>query len=151
MVLSSFLSRGVVLIICFDQSLFFCMDNHHYCTSQVSRTHEWCPMLPESFSDWTCRARDLPRRARILADGGYAARVPVITPRRIARNRRQSQTNRALRSLRMQIKHSIGFQKVYASINSIFRHKRFFLPFVVCTCGFLSNRRKLIIRRPRRL
>lgn len=27
----------------------------------------------------------------------------------------------------MQIKHSIGFQKVYASINSIFRHKRFFL------------------------
>ena len=26
------------------------------------------------------RARDLPRRARILADGGYAARVPVITP-----------------------------------------------------------------------
>ena len=28
------------------------------------------------------RARDLPRRARILADGGYAARVPVITPRR---------------------------------------------------------------------
>ena len=75
-------------------------------------------MLPESSSDWTCRARDLPRRARILADGGYAARVPVITPRRIARNRRQSQTNRALRSLRMQIKHSIGFQKVYASINS---------------------------------
>ena len=64
------------------------------------------------------RAIGLPRRARILADGGYAARVPVITPRRIARNRRQSQTNRALRSLRMQIKHSIGFQKVYASINS---------------------------------
>ena len=81
--------------------------------------------------------------ARILADGGYAARVPVITPRRIARNRRQLQANRALRSLRMQIEHSIGFQKVYASINSIFRHKRSFLPFVVCTCGFLSNRRRL--------
>lgn len=97
------------------------------------------------------RARDLPRRARILADGGYAARVPVITPRRIARNRRQLRANRALRSLRMQIEHSIGFQKVYASINSIFRHKRSFLPFVVCTCGFLSNRRKLIIRRLRRL
>ena len=60
--------------------------------------------------------------------GGYAAKGPVITPRRIARNRRQSQANRALRSLRMQIKHSIGFQKVYASINSIFRHKRFFFP-----------------------
>ena len=97
------------------------------------------------------RARGLPRRARILADGGYAARVPVITPRRIARNRRQLQANRALRSLRMQIEHSIGFQKVYASINSIFRHKRSFLPFVVCTCGFLSNRRKLIIRRLRLL
>ena len=81
------------------------------------------------------RARDLPRRAHILADGGYAARVPVVTPRRIARNRRQSQANRALRSLRMQIKHSIGFQKVYASINSIFRHKRFFF-FALC-CLYL--------------
>ena len=48
------------------------------------------------------RARDLPRRACILADGGYAARVPFITPRWIARNRRQLQANRALRSLRMQ-------------------------------------------------
>ena len=97
------------------------------------------------------RARVLPRRARILADGGYAARVPVTTPKRSARNRRQLQANRALRSLRMQIEHSIGFQKVYASINSIFRHKRSFLPIVVCTCVFLSNRRKLIICRRRRL
>ena len=97
------------------------------------------------------RARDLPRRARILADGGYVAKLPVINPRRIARNRRQLQANRALRSLRMQIEHSIEFQKLYASINPIFRHKRSFLPFVVCTCGFLSNRGKLIIRRPRRL
>ena len=71
------------------------------------------------------RARGLPRRARLLADRGYAARVPLIVPGRIARNRRQLQANRALRSLRIQIEHSIGFQKVYASVNSIFRHKRF--------------------------
>lgn len=95
------------------------------------------------------RIRNLPRRARLLADGGYAARVPLVVPRRIARNPRQTQANRVLRSIRMQIEHSIGFQKVYASVNSIFRHKRYFLPFVVCTCGFLSNRRKLIIRRLR--
>lgn len=95
------------------------------------------------------RARNLPRRARLLADGGYAARLPLIAPRRNARNRRQIQANRALRSIRMQVEHSIGFQKVYASVNSIFIHKRCFLPFVVCTCGFLSNRRKLVIRRLR--
>lgn len=80
-------------------------------------------------------ASGLPRRARLLADGGYAARVPLIVPRQIARSRRQVQENRALRSLRIQIEHSIEFQKVYASVNSIFRHKRSFLPFVVCTCG----------------
>ena len=57
------------------------------------------------------RASDFPPRARILADGGYAARLSVITPRRIARNRRQLQANRALRLLRMQIEHSIGFRK----------------------------------------
>ena len=95
--------------------------------------------------------KGLPRRARLLVDGGYAAKVPLIVPRRIARNRRQLQANRALRSLRIQIEHSIGFQKVYASVNLIFRHKRSFLPFVVCTCGFLSNRRKLTIHRLRRL
>lgn len=97
------------------------------------------------------RASNLPRRARLLADGGYAARVPLIAPRRIARNRRQRQANRAIRAIRMQIDHSIRFHKVYASIISIFRHKRCFLPFVVCTCGFLLNRRKLIIRRLRHL
>lgn len=97
------------------------------------------------------RASGLPRRARLLADGGYAATVPLIVPRQIARNRRQLQANGALRSLRIQIEHSIGFQKVYASVNSIFRHKLSFLPFVVCTCGFLSNWRKLIIHRLTRL
>ena len=97
------------------------------------------------------RARNLPRRARLLADGGYAARVPLIAPRRIARNRRQRQANRALRAIRMQIEHLIRFHKVHAFINSIFRHKRCFLPFVVCTCSFLSNRTKLIIRRLRHL
>ena len=62
------------------------------------------------------KAKDLPRRARILADGAYAARMPVIIPRRIVRNRIQLQANQTLRSLRMQIEHSVGFQKVYASI-----------------------------------
>ena len=89
-------------------------------------------------------ARDLPRRARLIADGGYAARVLLIVPRSIVHNRRQRLANRRLRSFRMQIEHSIGFQKVYASISSVFMHKRLFLPFVVSTCGFLSNRRKFI-------
>ena len=37
-------------------NFFFGMDHHHhhhYCSLQVSRTHEWCPMLPESSSGWT--------------------------------------------------------------------------------------------------
>lgn len=34
-------------------------------------------------------ARDLPRRARLIADGGYAARVLLIVPRSIVHNRRQ--------------------------------------------------------------
>ena len=109
--------------------------------------HEWCPVLPGPSPHRT--SRNMPRRVRLLADGGYAARVPLIVPRRIAQNRRQRQANQALRTIRMQIEHSIGFQKVYASVDSIFRHKKYFLPFVVCTCGFLSNWRKLIIRRLR--
>ena len=84
-------------------------------------------------------ARDLPRRARLIADGGYPARVPLIVPRRIVHNRRQRLANRRLRSIRVQIEYSIGFQNVYACISSVFRHKRLFLPFVVSTCGFLST------------
>lgn len=71
-------------------------------------------MMPNGTGVFLRLDRDFPRQARILADGGYAARLPVITHRRIARNRRQLQANRALRSLRMQIENSIGFQKVYA-------------------------------------
>ena len=41
---------------------FFGMDNHHYCSLQVSRTHEWYRSLPQVGHE---RARDLPRRARI--------------------------------------------------------------------------------------
>ena len=73
-----------------------------------------------------CRDADfLPRRARLLADGGYPARVPLIVLTRIARNRRQRSANRAnLRSLRVRIEHSTGFQKIYSSISSVFRHHR---------------------------
>ena len=42
-----------------------------------------------------------PVERRLLADGGYAARLLLIAPRRIARNRRQRQANWALRSIRM--------------------------------------------------
>ena len=84
-------------------------------------------------------AWDLSRRARLIEDGGYAARVSLIVPRSIVHNRRQRLANRRLRSIRMQIEHSIGFQKVYASISSVVRHKRLFLPFVVSTCGFCQT------------
>ena len=94
-------------------------------------------------------ARALPQNARLLADGVYAARIPLIVPRRFPRNRRQRRANKALRSVRIQIEHSIGFMKVYSSINSKFRHKRLFLPYVVSICGFLSNRRKIFLRRLR--
>ncbi|KAL9978538.1 hypothetical protein ACROYT_G016065 [Oculina patagonica] len=46
------------------------------------------------------RHRDLPRGARLLADGGYPARLPLIVPTRNPRNARQRSANRALRSLR---------------------------------------------------
>ncbi|KAK3742391.1 hypothetical protein QZH41_012024, partial [Actinostola sp. cb2023] len=49
---------------------------------------------------------NLPRRARLLADG-YAARLPLVTPRRIARTRRQRSANRVLRSIRVKVEHSI--------------------------------------------
>ena len=86
-------------------------------------------------------ARDLPRRARLIAHGGYAARALLIVPRSIVHNRRRRLANRILRSIRMQIEHSIGFQKVYGSISSVSRRKRLFLSFVVSTCGFLSKER----------
>ena len=85
------------------------------------------------------RARNLPRRARLLADEGYAARVPLIVPRWIARNRRQRQANRALRSLRIQIEHSIGFHKVYTSVNSIFRHSGIFYHLLFVRVAFYQT------------
>lgn len=57
-------------------------------------------------------------------------RVPLIVPRQIARNRRQRQANQALCTIQMQIEHSIGFQKVYASVNSNFRQE---ILFIVCS------------------
>ena len=102
------------------------MDSHYYCTLQVSRAHEY-RSLPQIGHD---RARDLPHRAWILVDGGYAARVPVITPRQIARNRRQLQANRALHSLRMQIERSIGFQKVYNLLIQYLGTSVVFCPFL---------------------
>lgn len=90
-------------------------------------------------------ARNLPQRARLLADGGYGNRVPLVTPRRIAHNRRQRNANRSLRSMRVRIEHAIGKLKIYASTSAIFRHQRPFQPLVVATCGMLTNRRKRII------
>ena len=94
--------------------------------------------------------KQLPRNARLLADGGYAGRVPLITPHRIARNRIQRRANRELRKLRVQIEHRFGDLKVYNSISQVFRQKRAFLPFVVGTCGCFVNRRRLFIQRLRR-
>ena len=92
------------------------------------------------------RPFSLPGRARLAADGGYPAGLPLITPRRIGYSRRQRRANRVLRSVRVRIEHSIGFQKIYNCISSKFRHQRPFLPYVVMTCGFLSNRRKHFIK-----
>ena len=78
-----------------------------------------------------------------LADGGCV----LMAPAQISRNRRQRETCQALRSIRMLIELSIGVNKFHASISSIFMHKRCFLPFVVCTCGNMLNRRMLIICR----
>lgn len=86
-------------------------------------------------------------RARLLAEGDFAARVPLMAPARISRNHRQRQASQTFRSIRMLIELLIGVHKFHASINSIFMHKRCFLPFVVCTCGNMSNRRMLIICR----
>ncbi|KXJ24150.1 hypothetical protein AC249_AIPGENE16634 [Exaiptasia diaphana] len=92
------------------------------------------------------RVRNLPRQARFLANGGYANRLPLITPRRIAHNRRQQNANRALRAIRVHIEHAIGFMKVYSACSDIFRHMRPFQPVVAATCGALTNRRRRFIR-----
>ena len=89
----------------------------------------------------------LPRNARLLADGGYATRVPLVTPHRIARTRLQRRANRLLRRLRFQIEHRFGDLKVYKSISQVFRQKREFLPIVVGTCGLFINRKRLFIQR----
>ena len=66
------------------------------------------------------RRRNLPRRARLLADGGYVNTPPLITPRRIAYNRRQQNANRALRSIRIRVEYAIGFLKIYSATSDIF-------------------------------
>ena len=91
----------------------------------------------------------LPRNARLLADGGYAARVPLVTPHRIARTRLQRRANRQLRRLRVQIEHRFADLKVYKSISQVFHQKREFLPIVVGTCGLFINRKRLFIQRLR--
>ena len=89
----------------------------------------------------------LPRHGRLAADGGYPARDPLIKPIRLAQNRRARDANRELRKIRVKVEHSIGFLKVYRSISSVFRQRRPFLPVVVQTCAFLTNRRRLLLRR----
>lgn len=95
------------------------------------------------------RQRPLPRNARILADGGYPAQIPLVAPHRIARNRVQRTANRKLRQIRVKVEHTIGAVKIYKSVGEVFRQKRSFLPIVVTTCGLLTNRRKLLISRAR--
>ena len=90
----------------------------------------------------------LPRNARLLADDRYAARVPLVTPHRIARTRLQRRANRQLRR-RVQIQHRFGDLKIYKSISQVFRQKREFLPIVVGTCGRFINRKRLFIQRLR--
>ena len=92
-------------------------------------------------------ALDMTGRVYWLADGGCAARLLLMAPARISRNRRQRQASQTLRSIRMLIELSIGVNKFHAYINSTFMHKRCFLSFVVCTCENMSNRRMLIICR----
>lgn len=89
----------------------------------------------------------LPRQCRLASDGGYAARMPLVRPRIIARNRRTRDANRELRKIRVKVEHAIGYLKVYRSTSAIFRHKRPFLPIVVQTCAFLTNRKRLQLRR----
>lgn len=56
------------------------------------------------------RDRDLPQLAHLLADSGYPARIPLTG------------ANRALQSFQVKIviDFSVGFQKIYTSISSIF-------------------------------
>ena len=55
-------------------------------------------MLPGHSAYWTWQAMQF-AWAHLLADKRYLARVPLIASRRIARNPRQRQANKALRSL----------------------------------------------------
>lgn len=143
---SFFSSQGIALTCLLLYCIVSVITYPHYCTFTGFQA-TWITFSatrPFPTLGIALRPRELPWRARLLADGSYVARVPLIVPsQRLWKS--QSQANRALRSLRMQIEHSIGFQNVYASVISIFRHKRYFLSFVVSTCGvdLQSKRRKI--------
>ena len=118
---------------------------------QVSWPYEGCAVLPNPSAHWPWYGVGFARTSAPHRRW-WLCRYSSIncTSKGIVHNRRQRLGNRRLRSICIvQIQHSIGFQKFYASVNSVFRSKRLFLPFVVSTCGFLSNRRKAFLRRLR--
>lgn len=87
-------------------------------------------------------ALDMAGRVYWLADGGCAARLLLMAPARISRNRRQRQASQTLRSIRILIELSIGVNKFHAYINSTFMHKRCHLLFVgvgICQTGECSS------------
>ena len=117
---------------------------------QATWMTEWRPMLPGHSAYWTWQAMQF-AWAHLLAEKRYLARVPLIASRRIARNPRQRQANKALRSLLNanntlhRIPQSVCICPLYG-VSDVF-----FLPFAVCTSGFLSKRKKLVIRSLRNL
>ena len=91
---------------------------------------------------------DMPHDAALLADKGYGDVAPLLTPFRAAQIRRMTRHhprlarrfNHKMSKCRIIVEHTIKHLKTYRGIGTIWRHPRWFQPFVVELCTFLAQR-----------
>ena len=118
-------------IVDLEAGFFGSNDAGHYANSMVGRGEKLLP-------PW----------AKILADGGYPNRDPLIIP--YTKEESEGDEDRLLenewhRFYRSQVERTIHFLKVFRSVAHIFRHPKYFQPFVVQVVGALTNVRIEII------
>lgn len=99
------------------------------------------------------RQLHLPRGAYLLADGGYPAAEPLLTPFRRPRGGRLNlvryRANVELGRARVRVEHRIGDVRVYRSVPGRagrFRARREFVCVVVRVAVAFTNRRRMLIR-----
>lgn len=103
------------------------------------------------------RNLNIPPYTFLLADGGYPSIYPLLTPFRRIRghnNALQARANRHHRRIRVRVEHRIGDVRIYRSVpgrDGRFRHRRYLSPLVTGVVIALTNRRRHLIARMRRM